>query len=141
MSLDIYLDENNDGENKKAILFDIKYGMFDFSKKALNLYSERSGSILCLDNIYDKFLRTDPILIQIVKELGDEASDSNSKIVIKYYPKEYIDNDCFDINYDDMGSESIKLHESALKTILKIIKEKDTEINKLKEEINRLMKL
>lgn len=82
------------------------YGGFGLSQKAREEYLKRSGK---QDDkgfsIYD-LERTDPILIQIVEELGEEANDFCSDLYI-----ECLDDDmegCWSI-YEYDGSESISI--------------------------------
>ena len=64
------------------------YGGFGASNKAKDLYIERTGKPL---KMIHEGLRTDPILIQIVKELGIEAKGQYSIIVVCQAVENYWD--------------------------------------------------
>lgn len=53
------------------------YGGFTLSEQALNLYNKRSGNNF---EWPQDIPRDDPILVQIVKELGDKANGSYSTL-------------------------------------------------------------
>jgi hypothetical protein len=59
------------------------YGGFGLSKKALALYNERAGTVLKYE--YD-IKRDDPILVEIVEQLGEAANGSSAKLKIVEIP-------------------------------------------------------
>jgi hypothetical protein len=62
------------------IVINTCYGGFGLSKEALALYNERSRTVETYDFVIK---RDDPILVKIVEELGEDASDrlANLKVV------------------------------------------------------------
>jgi len=62
------------------IVINTCYGDFGLSKEALALYNERSRTVETYDFVIK---RDDPILVKIVEELGEDASDrlANLKVV------------------------------------------------------------
>ena len=71
------------------ILLNDCYGGFGVSEKALELYNERSGNDVTYISGYEGNFRVDPILIDIVKELGDAANDEYSELRIDHVPDGY----------------------------------------------------
>lgn len=61
------------------------WGGFGLSEEAESRYLDLKD-ILDLTNIYSLDIRSDPILVQVVEELGDAANDSYSKLVIVEIP-------------------------------------------------------
>jgi hypothetical protein len=59
------------------------YGGFGISEKALNLYNEKSKTKM--DYAHD-IERDDPILIEVIELLGEEADDRFSKLKIVEIP-------------------------------------------------------
>ncbi len=90
-------------EKTVEVMYNACYGGFRLSKEAIKLYTEKCGSSWTMD-------RTDPIMIQIVKDLGEEASDSNSVIKFETIPEKY--KRYFSIDEYD-GDESIQIHYDA----------------------------
>ena len=97
----------------REILVNKCYGGFVLSDKAQKLYRKRYLSSTADDyrpvRLYGKYGsdwdRCDPVLIQIVKELGKGAGGSFSDILIEYY------DDRYDVEIDDYdGYETICLH-------------------------------
>jgi len=65
------------------IVFNADYGGFGLSKKAILRYWEIKGEIPP-DDWYDREVyRGDPILVQVVEELGKDANDGFSKLAIR----------------------------------------------------------
>lgn len=62
---------------KVEIVLNKGYGGFSLSKQALDLYNQRSGNNLEWEH---SISRDDPILVQIVKELGVKANGSYSNL-------------------------------------------------------------
>lgn len=61
------------------------YGGFGLSEEAVMLYEKRSGKA------FHRYLpRDDGVLVQVVEELGDRASDHYSKLEVVHIP-EYIE--------------------------------------------------
>jgi hypothetical protein len=104
------------------VLYNNCYGDWGLSKKAMELYELRKN--LNYDSIkFEQDLsRTDPIIIQIYNELGDEFNTNCSKIKIKKIPRKY-ENYYYISEYD--GLECVKIDYSNYKL--------DTMYNKIKE--------
>jgi hypothetical protein len=77
-------------EEKMKIVVNDCYGGFGLSEKAVRKYCELKG--INYDKEWNKdssvygIKRTDPILIQVVKELGEEANDFCSGLKIEEIP-------------------------------------------------------
>lgn len=59
------------------------YGGFCLSKKALALYNERTGTVLTYE--YD-IKRNDPILVEIVEQLGEAANGDFAELKVVEIP-------------------------------------------------------
>jgi hypothetical protein len=59
------------------------YGGFCLSKKALALYNERAGTVLKYE--YD-IKRDDPILVEIVEQLGEDADGDFAELKVVKIP-------------------------------------------------------
>lgn len=69
------------------IVYSACYGGFSLSEKAISRYWELKGEP-CPKNWYDRGIdRTDPILVQVVEELGEDANGSYAKLRIEELPK------------------------------------------------------
>jgi TRAP-type mannitol/chloroaromatic compound transport system substrate-binding protein len=131
--------EINNNEEEIEVLYNSKYGHWKISNKASELYALRRIK----DSNYYLRKRSDPILIQIYKELGDEFDDkkySNTKI--EKIPKKF---ECyyFISEYDGLETVEIDFTKYELDNLKKNIKEilennsidNDEKINKLKKMI------
>jgi len=95
------------GEERIEILYNTSYGSWGISDKAMELYKLRNVNYNSMELISDEELsRTDPILIQIYNEFGDEMNTKNCKIRIKKIPKKY-ENYYYISEYD--GKECIEI--------------------------------
>lgn len=78
---------------KWPILLNESYGPFQYSQWAVDHFNVRNKlkdpSAKRKTNLEVEDTRSHPIMIQIVSELGQEASGPDSKIVIKYVPKPF----------------------------------------------------
>ena len=72
-------------EEEIEVLFNDCYGGWQISNKAKKLYELRRTK----DSNYYLRRRSDPILVQIYKELGDEFDGKYSKTGIEKIPKKY----------------------------------------------------
>ena len=126
-------------EEEIEVLCNDKYGVWTISSKARELYKLRTKK----DSNYYIRRRSDPILIQIYKELGDEFDDkkySNTKI--EKIPKKY-ENYYYISEYDGLETVEIDYIKYQLDNLKKNIKEilennridNDEKINQLKEMI------
>jgi hypothetical protein len=131
-------------EEEIEILYNIKFGGWGITKKAEELYKMKK-EIDHLDELnfcYDLSIRTDPILIEIYKELGDEFDDKYSKTKIKKIPKKY--KNYYEIEEYD-GKECIKIDYTRYKldqiyTKIKEIIESDNDNNIKINEIEKFIK-
>lgn len=82
------------------VLYNACHGGFSISDKAYNLYNERKKELDPTWTSVPKYLlsRTDPILIQIYKELigDDEFNGTYSRIKLITIPKKYENYYCID---------------------------------------------
>jgi hypothetical protein len=90
----------------REIVLNQAYGGFSLSKRVKQLYKERTKNIIRADNWYidQDVRRDDPILIEIIKEVGLENAAGNfAKLAIIEIPDD-VPEDGWDIkDYD--GSE------------------------------------
>jgi hypothetical protein len=86
----------------QKILINGDYGSYSLSKEAIKMYNERSGKPAYA---YDRTLRTDPIMIAIVEELG-----SCNSLVVETIKPGY--EDFYTVEEYD-GAESIQYNEKA----------------------------
>jgi hypothetical protein len=74
------------------VLYNYSYGRFGVSDEAIQLYSERTGKIYDDDNYYYNYdieIRSDPVLIEIYKQLGNKFNESYCECNIKKIPKKF----------------------------------------------------
>ena len=121
-------------EEEIEVLLNDCYGGWQMSNKANELYKIRKT---------EKYLskRSDPILIQIYKELGDEFDEKYSKTGIEKIPKKY-ENHYYISEYD--GLEKVEIDYTGyeldhLKQKIKEILENNSIDND--EKINQLTKM
>lgn len=82
------------------IIINKSFGVFDISKKALDLFYERIGTEII--DLYVTDLRVNPIFISIVEELCEESYGKRSKLKVIEIPD---DIDYYISDYD--GIESV----------------------------------
>ena len=63
------------------------YGGFGLSKEALALYNERSGTVVTYDI---EIKRNDPILVEIVEQLGEDAGHRFSQLKVVEIPDDVV---------------------------------------------------
>lgn len=100
------------------VMINTRFGGFGFSEKAIAMYSERKQYPLSYAAVTSSDIpRDDPVMIQIVKELGPLANESVSQIDIVTIPEQYsrhytiedYDGDeCICIHYDKYKVDSAK---------------------------------
>lgn len=74
--------------NEFEVVYNNKYGGFDISPEGLAEYNKRTGK----DVKYAEAIRNeDPVLISLVKEMGDKINTKNSKLRIATFSKEFHD--------------------------------------------------
>lgn len=125
----------NTREEHTGILYNVSYGGFQISQKALDEYNKRNAVInpteeiitCCCDGWIE---RTDTLLCQIYKELGHEFNGDHSKIKLKYIPKRY-ENHYIITDYDGKEEISINYATYALDEIKKIIDKQITNDEKI----------
>lgn len=97
----------NIDNTKKYILLDKLFGVFSYSQKAVDEYNKRKKDIdetfvpircQCPD---DKDIsREDELMIDIVREFGEDASGKWSKLEVVAIPNEYYH--CLEISHNDV---------------------------------------
>lgn len=87
------------------VVYNDRCGGFRLSNVALSYYNElRVKAGLSTVEYCDDIDRTDPLLVQVIRELGKEANHNCSSLVIKEIPLEYAT--CYKITQYD-GLEKI----------------------------------
>jgi len=120
------------------VLYNSCYGGWGISDKAKELYTLRKIK----DSTYYIRRRSDTILIQIYKELGDEFDEKYSKTKIEKIPKKY-ENYYYITEYDGWEKVEIDFTKYDLDNLKQKIKEmlennnidNDEKINQLKKMI------
>src|SRR5258708_32794703 len=103
------------------VVYNKEYGGFSLSKRAQDLYyQKREEAGILAPVVYDRFIeRHDPLLVQVVEELGDQANGQCARLGIEQIPKEY--ENLYTISEYD-GTETVEYHprllvESKLKNV------------------------
>lgn len=103
------------------VLINRCFGGFSISDEAKNLYKERSG-VKDYVSSYCEELRDDPILINIVEELGELAYDGATKLMIYEVPEGY----SYRVhNYDGFETIHLKINEDYLRELIRLGNEDD----------------
>jgi hypothetical protein len=111
--------EEEEEEEEIEVLFNDCYGGWQISNKANKLYTLRKTE----DSNYYIRRRSDPILVQIYKELGDEFDGGKySKTGIEKIPKKY-ENHYIISEYDGLESVEIDYTKYELDNLKQKIKE------------------
>jgi hypothetical protein len=110
--------EIKENEEEIEVLLNDCYGGWRISDKASKLYTSRKTK----DSNYYIRRRSDPILIQIYKELGDEFDEKYSKTNIEKIPKKY-ENYYYISEYDGLETVEIDYTKYELDNLKKNIKE------------------
>jgi len=63
------------------------YGGFGLSKEALALFNERTGTVITYDI---EIKRNDPILVEIVEQLGESANGSFAELKVVEIPDDVV---------------------------------------------------
>ena len=125
-------------EEEIEILYNINYGGWSVSNKAIELYKLRSN----LSELEKNFCRNDPILIQIYKELGNDFDGMCSKSKIEkilkkyeyfYYIEEYDGKECIKIDYNKYKLYNMYIK---MKEILQSSNDNNTKINEIEHFIS-----
>ena len=69
------------------IVINACYGVFGLSKEALALFNERSGTVVTYDI---EIKRNDPILVEIVEQLEEDASSSFAELKVVEIPDDVV---------------------------------------------------
>jgi hypothetical protein len=69
------------------IVINACYGGFGLSKEALALYNERSGTTITYERDIE---RNNPILVEIVEQLGEDASSSFAELKVVEIPDDVV---------------------------------------------------
>jgi hypothetical protein len=130
-------------EEEIEILYNICYGGWTISKKAIELYKLRNPNYNLTENEFDYYFnRQDTILIQIYKELGNDFDDKYSKTKIKKILKKY--ENYYDIDEYD-GKEWVRINYTKykldniynkIKEILQSNNNDNTKINEIEQFIS-----
>lgn len=132
------ISQETDNEEEIEVLLNVCYGGWRISKKAMQLYTLRKSENS--NNYLNR--RSNPILIQIYKELGDEFDgEKYSKTGIEKIPKKY-ENYYFITEYDGLETVEIDYTKYQLDNLKKNIKE-ILENNSIDndEKINQFIKM
>jgi hypothetical protein len=113
------------------VLINRCYGGFGVSNEALKLFNERSEKKVQYQFELRNQFRDDPILINIVEELGDRANGSCSKLVVASFPDEY---DYWIEDYDGIETIHLTIRESHLRNLIRLGNEDDI-VNYVKNAI------
>jgi hypothetical protein len=107
------------------IMFNACYGGFSVSKEAIQCYLDSNGYVFCPYHICRGLERTDPSMIEIVKQLGARANGKCADIKIQSVPIKY--KDYVEVGeYDGYESVCINFDKYKLGTIQKILHDADT---------------
>ena len=103
------------------VMYNECYGGFGFSDLAKGEYCKRCPGATDIDNIE----RHDPIMVQIVADLGSErASASFSKIGLEEIPSQYVDHYSI-LEYDGMETVRIRYNKYKLDYARLILKNQE----------------
>ena len=101
-------------EEKKPVLVNKCYGRFGLSDEIYDEYEKKYkkinpnfGNREMYETLHDPYIRTNNLLIELVKKYGEKANDIYSKIKIEYIPKKY-EKAFYIYEYD--GMESIRIN-------------------------------
>jgi hypothetical protein len=129
------------------VLYNRCYGGWKISEKAMELYKARNGIYNSMELESVDLCRSDPILIQIYNELGDEFSIGCSNIKIKKISKKY-EKYYYITEYDGLESLEIDYAQYKVDTICYKITEilqstnpNDIKLNQIEEFISTCIPL
>jgi len=69
------------------IVINTRYGGFGLSKEALALFNERTGTVITYDI---EIKRNDPILVEIVEQLGESANGRFAELKVVEIPDDVV---------------------------------------------------
>jgi hypothetical protein len=128
-------------ENTIGVAVNKCYGGFSLSEKAVEILRTRLGDPKIQSYSFEdsdgKFSRHNPVLIEVINELGEEADGPFAKIVVVYIEEKY--KGFYSISeYDGMEGVKInynKFSNAEIKQILYSEDDDSTKIQKMKEII------
>lgn len=104
------------------VIINTDFGGFGLSKKALELYKQRTGTEKRMPTYCEEEYRDDPDMVSIVEELGEEANDKFANLEVVEIPDEYsyaID------EYDGLEHIILKIREDSLRELIRLGNEDD----------------
>lgn len=104
------------------VLYNTCYGGFGVSQKAIDLFNERRPEAHVEYSFEMEEYRSDPILIDIVNELGEEARRSCSKLAVAEFPDGY---DYWIEDYDGVETVHTLVKEDYLRELIRLGNEDD----------------
>lgn len=119
------MSSSHDDDKNISVMFNGKYGGFGFSKDALKEYNKRKPIGFKNVNSYNFTMieRTDPLMVQICREMGERANGRSADICIKEIPRKYAE--CYSIHeYDGLECVSIAFEKYQLDCIRLIMASK-----------------
>lgn len=125
------------------VVYNACYGGFGLSQKAFSLYNNKRSNLNLSTINYDvEILRNDPLLVEVIEELGQEANGKFAQLEIMEIPNQYTD--CYTIDeYDGLEGvicEPCKLVEYRLKKLVLTDLTDEECRNFLQEMVNILSK-
>ena len=104
------------------VMYNAKYGGFNYSPQAMKIYCEKTGKDYrdFKNSGYLHVKRTDKIMLEILKELGEAANGPYANIQIAKIPKQFEKHICYG-EYDGYESVGINYEAYRLQTIRDII--------------------
>lgn len=136
----------------QEILLNRCYGGFSFSEEAMKEYYTKSKSTTAMLPDYEEnqidyqtldkgreISRTDPVMIEIVKRLGQKANGSCASIQIACIPQKYTNYHCID-EYDGYESIGILFKDYKFDQIKTTINAYDgTDVAELKQKLEAII--
>lgn len=109
---------------QSEIMYNACYGGFSVSKEAWLSYLDLNGYVYCRHYLKRDIDRSDPSMIEIVKQLGPKANGKYADIQIQSVPIKYAD--YIEIGeYDGYESVHVNFDKYKLGTIQKILHDAD----------------
>ena len=99
------------------VIINTDFGGFGLSRKALELYKQRTGTEKRMPTYGEEEYRDDPVMVSIVEELGEEANDKYADLEVVDIPDEY--NYTID-EYDGLEHIILKIREDRLRELIRL---------------------
>lgn len=117
------------------------FGNFEYSDKAINIFNDLHKDVPGFNpmNKHSR-RRTNLTMINICKELGEEANGEHSSLVIKYFPEKYINHYYID-EYRGLEHVVILFEKYILDTIAQVTNSSIISDTDKIIEINKILKL